>query len=554
MSFFHKVKKAVVGTKQEAGTASLCPEYDSVRGDFEQLHDVMIRVRQHLLTYRESNSRMWTSATSLSNEFANTLDIASGDDHPYATMAGTMKTSHAALPAEREKLDTMLNACLFPLKEQLAQYEQLKVRMAAHDKQKDEVVYYQGKVNGLRSARESSKKSESASDKEKYERNIRKMAEQETEFHAMDMQLTAELRYAYEHRVAVLGPIMLAFVLAEKEIANRYTQAIHDVRLVDVNDANAWLAKHEAAMAAKSGSPRNASVVTTSTTQRSTAPLVVIPDILSGDSLASVSTTGVVISEPQYGTGPNGAHLQRGDSFTKAAVSDPFAAAQVQSPRSPSGVRTSGFDNFEASFDDAPAHADPFYNVGTNAAAAAAATTTSSTSATNTAPIATTATDASLSTADTDGVPYTIGSASTLSAPSTSSSTITTESVTVSPPVFTAAPVTSLVAPTTASTAPLVNGTSSDFPVESVSAATSASSTVVGDIAAPAVVMDDMALEQTRGAEQLDAAHGDSSSAAASDMADGVAAEPYAGAGVGEKTSLAPSTTTTTTTESSSDV
>ena len=76
--------------------------------------------------------------------------------------------------------------------------------------------------------------------------------------------------------------------------------------------------------------------------------------------------------------------------------------------------------------------------------------------------------------------------------------------------------------------------------------------------------MDDMALEKTRGAEQLDAAHGDSSSAAVGDKADGVAAEPYAGAGVGEKTepyvgdgvgektSLAPSTTTTTTTESSS--
>jgi len=534
MSFFHKVKKAVVGTKQEAGTASLCPEYDSVRGDFESLHDVMIRIRQHLLTYREANSRMWTSATSLSSEFANMLEPSAGDDHPYTGMATTMRTSHAALPAEREKLDTMLNACLFPLKEQLAKYEELKVRMASHDKQKDEVIYYQGKVSSLRQAREASKKPESASDREKYERNMKKMSDQETEFHAMDMQLTAELRYAFEHRVAVLGPIMLAFVCAEREIANRYTQAINEVKLVDVNEANTWLARHEAAMAAKSGSPRNITV-STNTQRTSTTPLVIIPDILDGGSLASVSTSGVVISEPQY-AGANGAVLKRGDSFTTNAVSDPFAAASLQSPRSPSGVR-GGFDNFEASFDNAPAYSDPFYNVGTSAATTSTTTTAATTSAA----------DAQLSTADTAGVPYTIGSTSTLSAPSSISSVDTTASTTttIAPSTTTVtsliAPATSLSEPTT--TASLVNGTSSEFPIESSSVSHSAATPSTTDIAAPAVVMDDMLLEKTRGAEQLDGVHGDSTATSTvvgevynSDKVDGVEAEPYAGGGVGEKT------------------
>ena len=519
MSFFHKMKKAVVGTKQEAGTASICPDYDAVRVDFESLHDVMLRIRQHLLTYREANSRMWTSATSLSTEFANMLEPAAGDDHPYTAMASTMKASHSQLPAEREKLDTMLNACLFPLKEQLAKYEELKVRMAEHDKQKDEVIYYQGKVSSLRTSREQSKKAESQADKDKYERNMKKMMDQEVAFHQMDMELTAELRYAFEHRVAVLGPIMLAFVCAEREIANRYTQAINEVQLVDVNEANTWLAKHEAAMAAKASQGQT---VTSTTTVVSESPNVTVkmkktkkikattaapgvavfpdesgfPDT-SGATLATVSTTGVVISEPHF-AGTNGT--------ASAATADPFAAPNLRSPRSPNA-----FDNFEPAFSSAPsAFDDPFY------------------SAINTTQPATTTQSATTAAAAVDGVPYTIGSTATHTAPAVTSTTATTTE------------------PTT------VNGTSSTFPVESSTSASTTTTDIAAPVveppvvAAPAVAMDDMTLEKTRGAEQLDAQHGSVAvvgDVVKSEKTDVDAAEPYVGTGVGEKTDMFAPTT-----------
>ena len=480
MSIFHRMKKAVVGKKEEAGSASLCPEYDAIRVEFESLHDVMIRIRQHLLTYREANSRMWTSATSLSAEFGNMLEAPAGDDHPYTAMAATMRASHAQLPAEREKLDTMLNACLFPLKEQLAKYEELKVRMADHDKQKDEVVYYQGKVSSLRSAREQSKKAESAADKEKYERNVKKMMDQEAAFHATDAQLTAELRYAFEHRVAVLGPIMLAFVCAEREIASRYTQAINEVKLVDVNEANAWLARHEAAMAAKSSQPFTAPTVAVATTDRTvatsaTAPVVMVPDLMSGAALSDTSSSGVVVSPPQY-VATNGTTATGVDTTT-----------QFQSPRG-----ANSFDNFQPSFSNT-AFSDPFY------AASSSAPT------------------ANLYQPETDGVPYTIGSTTTHTAPSVTSTT--TEST--------------------------VNGAASSLPVESSTSATSTTSDIAP--AAPAVMMDDMALQKTHGADQLDAPHagvgavlGDVEKSEKSDVDD---AATYAGSGVGEKTDMFAPTT-----------
>ena len=598
MSFFHKMKKAVVGKKEEAGSASLCPEYDTIRVEFEALHDVMLRIRQHLLTYREANSRLWTASTSLSTEFANMLSEANPLDgeHPYTTMASTMKQSHNALPAERERLDTMLNACLFPLKEQLAKYEELKVRMVDHDKQKDEVVYYQGKVNSLRTAREQSKKAESAADKDKYDRNIRKMQEQETAFQAMDMQLTAELRYAYEHRVAVLGPIMLAFVLAEKQMAASYTQAIQGVQLVDVNEANAWLAKHEAAMAAKAvnistisstrtvvtdlQSPNNRASVSVNTASTvSSAPIVLIPDVAS---LSHASTSGVVVSAPHFANGSTGSTI-----------------ASHELPQSPSGIKGGFFDSFEPNFgaDSATAassapYSDPFASIATESSTSASTTThTSSTTAT-----AGTLHDSTA--AAVDGVPYTIGSASSHYASSLAASHPSTAST-----ISTASTSTSSIAPATASTSTTVtatstthpaNGTTSTFPIEesllndttTLPSTTTVSSTT-GEVTAPAVaavaatavpttahtaahaavpaaaLMDDMALEKTRGAEQLDAVHGGASGVTGSGVVGHVEKtlethEPNIKSdvgdattfGAGEKTDLygAPVTATTTTT------
>jgi len=330
------------------------------------------------------------------------------------------------------------------------------VRMAEHDKQKDEVIYYQGKVATLRSSREAARKPESAADKDKYERNVKKLMDQEAEFFAMDSALTAELRYAFEHRVAVLGPIMLAFVCAEREIATRYTQAIHEVKLVDVNEANTWLAKHEAAMAAKAVQVQTITTTKTVVTDLQHSPQSPALTVMTVDHkeanahdvpssvqpamggvavghVSNSSMSGVMIGEPQF-AGHNG---------TSSEV-DAFAAPQLQSPKG----ANSSFDSFEAAFEKNAAFSDPFYSVPT---------------ASHTA-----------GTADA-GVPYTIGSTTTHSAPSTTST----------------------------SSASTANGTISSFPVES---SIPSAHTTTSDVA-PAV-MDDMTLEKTRGAEQLDGSHG----------------------------------------------
>lgn len=319
--------------KEDPQAGSLCPEYDIVKVDFENVHDTMLRLRQQLLAYREANGRLWMSATSLSIDFAQMLDTT--DPHPYHQMAATLKQSHSALPQDRERLDTMLNACLIPMKDQLTRFDELKARMIEHDKKKEEVVYYQGKVNDLKRSRETAKKPETATEKEKYERNVKKLLDQETEFQAMDRLLVGDLKAIYTHRVAVLGPIMLAFVVAEKAMMTSYTRAIQEVQLVDMAEANAWLAEHEANIA--KGLPGVATVTTTTTTVTEVqSPRTIVttiktneqPDLLNASALTNASTA---INEPTLATHYNGSI----DTTTAATVASPATPASRFSDFSP---------------------------------------------------------------------------------------------------------------------------------------------------------------------------------------------------------------------------
>ena len=351
-SLFHKFKKKVAGHQEDTAAGPLCPEYDLTKVDFEGLHDAMIRLRQQLLTYRESNGRLWLSSAAISTDFAQQLEM--DQSHPYTAMAATFKSSHSQLPTDRERLDTMLSACLLPLKEQLQRMDELRERMQQHDRLKDEVVYYQGKVDALKKTRETNKKVESAADKEKYERNVKKLQDQEAAFRSADAQLVAELRHIYAHRVAVLGPIMLAFVVAEKQVVASYSAAISQVQLVDVNEANAWLAKHEQEFAAKQQldvsrtttatvtdlqSPR-APVVVTTTTEHQRVSSAVSPDLLSPAAMTAVSgvtpltTSGVTVSEPVVSGNPS---LRQHYGADYGATS-PTAASGAVTPFSPTAA------------------------------------------------------------------------------------------------------------------------------------------------------------------------------------------------------------------------
>ena len=288
MSFFHKIKKAVVSHHEVTGQAPLCPEYDLAKPDFEGLYETMIRLRQQLMMYRDGNGRLWMASTSLSTDFSAMLDV--GDPHPYMAMASTLRTSHAELPTDRERVNALIDACLNPMKEQAAAYDALRARMVEHDKLKDEVVYYQSKVEGLKKDRAASKKAESASEKDKYERNMKKMLDVEASFHTVDALLVQDLKNAYAQRVVVFGPILMAFVVAEKAMVSIYSKAINAVTMVDAGEAEAWLRTHKLEMAAQQ-SPMH--VVNGQLSQ-----LDILPPPSAAATVSTATTSGVTVSEP----------------------------------------------------------------------------------------------------------------------------------------------------------------------------------------------------------------------------------------------------------------
>ncbi len=316
MSFFHKIKKAVV-SHQETPGQSLCPDYDAVKVEFEGLYESMLRLRQQLLSWREANSRLWMAASALSTDFATMLDV--GDHHPYTAMASTLKVTHSQLPSERERMDTMLNASLNPMKELQVKYDALRERMQEHDKMKDEVVYYRGKVETLKKSRAAGK-SESEKDKEKHDRNIKKLQDHEAAFGTMDLLLVRDLRTAYAQRVLVFGPIMLGFVLTEKTMVKTYDRAITDVTLVNYDEEKAWVEAHPTNLP----SPRQQTITTQNTTSTTTTtvltdkpltttpPVITVPstnhpplDLLSPHastlpvvSSSTLTTEGVMVSDP----------------------------------------------------------------------------------------------------------------------------------------------------------------------------------------------------------------------------------------------------------------
>lgn len=248
MSIFHKFKKAVVSHK-ESPTASLSPEYDTLRLEFESMHDAFVRLQSQILSYKSSINSTWQSAHSLSIDFSEMLGssslIAQSHTHPYAQMADSLKSTHDQLIMERERLDTMLDACLIPLKEQFAAFEAMRQRMVNHDSIRAEVVYYGGKVSDMRKAREHSSKPQSASDAEKYDRNVKKLMDVEASFSTVDRAIVADLKHTLNHRIAVLGPIMLAFAVAERTMIQTYSTAMNGVQFVDSNQANSWLRQHQ---------------------------------------------------------------------------------------------------------------------------------------------------------------------------------------------------------------------------------------------------------------------------------------------------------------------
>ena len=287
MSFFHRVKKAVVGVSETPGQ-SLCPDYDFIKVEFDGLYDSMLRLRQQLLAWREANSRLWMTAATLSNDFAGVLDV--GDHHPYTSMASTLKSSHNQLPSERDRVTTMLNACLDPMTDLTQRYDALRERMVTHDKLKAEVIYYRGKVDGLKKTRNAAKESEK--DKEKYERNIKKLQDEEAAFQEMDLHLVQDLRTAYAQRVMVFGPIMLAFVLTEKTMVKAYDKAITDVQLVNYDEEKAWLATQPNTLL----SPRSPTSPPSSTA--STATTATVSSVTSSSTQPAVVTVASSTTEP----------------------------------------------------------------------------------------------------------------------------------------------------------------------------------------------------------------------------------------------------------------
>jgi len=345
-----------IKAKISSGEKHVDAEYDAAYARFTQLHDSLVKLKSAAQNYSNSLYSSLFNSNTASVEFASILEDPL-TENGYEVISRQMQNAHLQLNSDRQSALTarMSESVLVPLDKQILHLLELNTKATKRNELHSNLEYYLGKTTTLikeREERGAKGKPESASQKDKMDRNQHKLDTVRSEYTTFAQPLIVEMLAAWQTRAVSLGPILAAFASVEKEFVQVYGAAIDSVHPEQIGTAPIT-ASHIALQQRQAANPPVTGVTTTSTTTNVVTPILAVPAASSSISSSNINANAAInpfgeINEPLSTTNSSG--LQAGlisvpvSSSTTSTAGNPFeqpSSAQTlnlaQSQMGPSG-------------------------------------------------------------------------------------------------------------------------------------------------------------------------------------------------------------------------
>jgi len=238
-SLTHKIKKSLWQGDRTINSED--PKFDVVFNNFKNLGDTLFRLRLHLNEYVRHVRGLITTRTAIASDFVlgifddqNMKQLSmDGQEqlgelhrHEYAPILNEVRSTYA--PANIERVSPLVQLLetqgIAPIDQALSSMIPINQDIDQRHAIRSDVDYYDKKLSGLRQDRVlnhtgASDDQQADQTKEfKLERNQCKYDEVSTRFNAFSAYLLARMLSFYNHRAAILGPALQAFLAVEHEI------------------------------------------------------------------------------------------------------------------------------------------------------------------------------------------------------------------------------------------------------------------------------------------------------------------------------------------------
>jgi len=152
------------------------------------------------------------------------------------------------------------------LDQQIACYTSFQDRIAQRQTYQAEYDYYLAKLEKLQAQRDkqlATQKEQSASDNERYERNINKAKVAEQRFKDYNYAIVSEFNNLWGRRVTIIGPALLEFVNAERRLTQLQKDMLEGITTqIDAEQANRdFMQNYNELLPAENSQSTNASLV-----------------------------------------------------------------------------------------------------------------------------------------------------------------------------------------------------------------------------------------------------------------------------------------------------
>lgn len=233
----HSLKRAVV-----KGDVQPDSDFIEARSRFEQYESTLMKLKGNVHSYNAHASGLLVVSSQISQDFTTLLDdpaaAAQGKpvEHEFSGMLTSSRQEHSTLASEHvPRVTTALQSKIIAVLEQeLMRCVDLSKRIARRVELFTELGYYQKKVNELRDDRDkraSKGKTESSSDVDKFDRNMRKLEEIRLQYDEAHTRLMADLARLWDQeRMVNLGPLLREFTQQEQQFAGAYSRAVDNIR------------------------------------------------------------------------------------------------------------------------------------------------------------------------------------------------------------------------------------------------------------------------------------------------------------------------------------
>jgi len=317
-----------IKAKISSGEKHVDAEYDAAYARFTQLHDSLVKLKSAAQNYSNSLYSSLFNSNTASVEFASILEDPL-TENGYEVISRQMQNAHLQLNSDRQSALTarMSESVLVPLDKQILHLLELNTKATKRNELHSNLEYYLGKTTTLikeREERGAKGKPESASQKDKMDRNQHKLDTVRSEYTTFAQPLIVEMLAAWQTRAVSLGPILAAFASVEKEFVQVYGAAIDSVHPEQIGTAPIT-ASHIALQQRQAANPPVTGVTTTSTTTNVVTPILAVPAASSSISSSNINANAAI--NPFAGNTPiaEPAHQRQTSLETNSAsAANPF--------------------------------------------------------------------------------------------------------------------------------------------------------------------------------------------------------------------------------------